>query len=275
MVFTKLFSRRWWLATILVVVGMGVLVRLGFWQLDRLEQRRDFNNYVFERWTQEPFPVTSETLSGDLDAITGELDYRRVQATGEYDYENQIVLKNQIRDNRSQGVNLLTPLVLEDGKAILIARGWVPYDQGTPENWGQFDESSAEPIVGLLQESQTLPNGNAVTVPDTPQVGWFYVSIPAIQAQMPYELLPMFILQLPEADRLSSELPFREEPIRLDEGSHLSYSIQWFMFALIFGFGYISYVRYYEDRSKRIAEKTEAMGEQAEDESSEEIFATT
>ena len=44
---TRLFSRRWIPATILVIVGMMITARLGIWQLDRLEQRRAFNQRVW------------------------------------------------------------------------------------------------------------------------------------------------------------------------------------------------------------------------------------
>jgi hypothetical protein len=70
---------------------------------------------------------------------------------------------------------------------------------------------------------------------------------------LPYTLEPGFILQLPEEGRTWDQYPIREEPLRLDEGSHLSYSVQWFMFALILGFGYIQYVGYMNKRAARIA----------------------
>jgi hypothetical protein len=70
---------------------------------------------------------------------------------------------------------------------------------------------------------------------------------------MPYELLPVFILQLPEEGRSFNDLPLREEPLVLDEGSHFSYAIQWFMFALILGVGYIFFIRTQELREQRIA----------------------
>ncbi len=47
-----MFSRRWFLATILVVVGVAVNIRLGIWQLDRLEQRRAFNTRVLAQINQ-------------------------------------------------------------------------------------------------------------------------------------------------------------------------------------------------------------------------------
>jgi hypothetical protein len=59
-------------------------------------------------------------------------------------------------------------------------------------------------------------------------------------------------MQLAEEGRRFDALPMRDQPPVLDEGSHLSYAIQWFAFALIFGFGYIQFVRWQEERGARI-----------------------
>ena len=60
---------------------------------------------------------------------------------------------------------------------------------------------------------------------------------------MPYQLEPAYIEQMPEQGRPFDQAPIRQEPPLLDEGNHLSYSIQWFTFALVLGFGYIMLVR--------------------------------
>ncbi|MFV0644544.1 MAG: SURF1 family protein [Sphingomonadaceae bacterium] len=244
-----LFNRQWWWVTLVVIAGCFALVRLGLWQLDRLEQRRAFNAYVAERWKQDPFPLSAETLPASLD----ELEYRRVEVEGTYDYDNQILLTNQPRGNTS-GVVLVTPLIMDGGEAVLVARGWIPYTESQAEAISQFDEAATGPIVGLVQESQLYPGGQPVPVPDTPQQEWYYLNIDAIQPQMPYTLLPVFVLQLPEDGRSVATLPFRQEPLRLDEGNHFSYAIQWMMFAVILGFGYIQYVRFFDRRSRTIAD---------------------
>ena len=80
---------------------------------------------------------------------------------------------------------------------------------------------------------------------------------------MPYELLPAFVLQLPDANQNMSDYPLRTNPVALDEGSHFSYAIQWFMFAAILGFGYIQLIRWQDERSHRMAQRpqTEAGAE--------------
>jgi surfeit locus 1 family protein len=257
----KLFNRRWWWTTLLVIAGVIFLIRLGFWQLDRLEQRRAYNRLVAERWRQAPFDVNTHAIPTDL----SELEYRRVQAVGEFDYTEQIALTGQTRDG-APGVVLVTPLMLDDSRAVLVARGWIPYAQSKPEEWSQFEEPPGAPVIGLIQESQLLPNGSPPSVPDSPQVEWFRINIDAIQPQLPYTLLPVFILQLPEDDRAYDALPFREEPLRLDEGSHFSYAIQWFTFALMLGGGYLFFIQSQELRAQRIAGTLEPPAEQpAED----------
>ncbi|MCB0082377.1 MAG: SURF1 family protein, partial [Caldilineaceae bacterium] len=239
------FSRRWLLPTLFVIAGVFVLVKLGLWQLDRLDQRRAFNAYVVSRWDQEPFDLSENSLPADL----AELEYRRVQLEGDLDYENQVVLKNQNR-NGAPGVNLVTPLLLDENRAILIARGWVPLSESTPDRWSQFEAPTDTPIVGMLQESQILPGAKP---PDAPQTEWFRIDIDAIQRQLPYELLPVFVWQLPEPGRSYSALPYREVPFEITEGNHFSYAIQWFMFAAILGFGYFPYMSYFDARRQRVA----------------------
>ncbi|MCC6455101.1 MAG: SURF1 family protein [Caldilineaceae bacterium] len=244
----KLFNRRWWWTTLIIIAGVYVLIQLGFWQLDRLEQRRAFNQRVAERWREEPYDVNTNAIPADL----SELEYRRVEASGEFDYEHQIVLKNQSR-NQAPGSIIVTPLVLDDNRAVLVARGWVPINLSTPEHWDEYQEPADHPVIGLVQESQTLPNGAVPTPPPAPQVEWFYLNISAVQPQMPYELLPVFILQLPEEGRSLNTLPMRGEPLVLDEGSHFSYAMQWFMFAMILGVGYLFFINTQELREQRIA----------------------
>jgi surfeit locus 1 family protein len=245
MILFKLFNRRWWWTTLLVIAGVALLVRLGFWQLDRLDQRRAFNSRVATRWQQEPFDLNTNNLPANLD----ELEYRRVQIEGQFDYSQQVVLLNQTR-NDAPGVYLITPLTMDDGRAVLVARGWVPVQQAAPEFWPQFEEPSGAPVIGLIQESQPLAGAEP---PAAPQREWFRVDIDAIQRQMPYELLPVFILQLPEEGRSYSALPFREEPLVLSEGNHFSYAIQWFCFAVILGVGYVILVKQQEVRGQRLA----------------------
>ena len=239
MTLRALFSWKWLLPSILVVLGMALLVYLGFWQLDRLEQKRSFNTMLAERWRAEPFDLNTQTLPADL----ADLEYRRVLAQGEFDYTHQILIANQVLQGGTAGFGVVTPLVLDDNRAVLVARGWIPADYGTPEQLAQLTEQAGAPVLGLARQSQGVPGGGLSTPVATPQAQWYRIDIPAIQGQMPYQLEASYLEQLPEEGRAYDALPMRSEPLALDEGNHLSYAIQWFTFAAVLGFGYIMLVR--------------------------------
>lgn len=266
MVLTKLLNRRWWLPTLIVLAGILFLVWLGVWQLDRMDQRESYNDLVIRRWVESPLVLNDASLPEDL----AEWEYRRLNLRGEFDYTHQIILKNQFFSEQP-GVQLVTPMVLEGDegeapRAVLVARGWVPFNEAKPENIAQYNEPNLTDIVGLVQESQMMPGGEAPVIPDELQSEWFRINVDAIQPQMPYELLPFFIYALPEAGRTINDLPIREmrdpayelrSPIM-----HLSYAVQWFSFALILGFGYIQLVRIQERR--RLRQLSEADGNPSE-----------
>jgi surfeit locus 1 family protein len=236
-----LFSRRRWWTTLVVLLGMAVLVRLGFWQLDRLEQRRTRNAAIIQQLELPALPLTGQPLPDDLTTLKN----RQGTARGEFDFSRQIALKHQNwRD--TPGIHLITPLVIEGTtKAVLIDRGWLPTDQAAPEKWPQFDQHGPSTVTGLIQLSQTLPNSvgdTAQSIPVEPQAEWYRVDIEAIQAQMPYQLLPIYILASPPVEG-NPELPYEVRPqFDLSDGPHLGYAIQWFIFSVILAIIYIRIV---------------------------------
>lgn len=231
-----LFSRKWWWVTLLVVLLMMVLARLGIWQLDRLNQRRVNNQIVAAALAASPMDLLEITLPADLSTIKN----RYVIATGEYDLENQLMLKVQNWDGRA-GANLVTPLLLENGEtAVLVDRGWIPEAENNPAGRAKYDEHGQVTVGGYAALSQALSQREA-SVPEEPQTEWYRVDIAAIQPQMPYDLLPIYVLQAPGDEQ---ELPYRRElEVDLSEGSHLGYAMQWFTFSLGLGIAYVIYVR--------------------------------
>jgi surfeit locus 1 family protein len=239
--FKALFNRRWWWSTLLVLLGMAVLARLGFWQLDRLAQRRARNAEIAQQLALPPLSLTGAVLPDDLTSIK----YRRVTALGTFDYSHQMGLKLQ-NWMGAPGIHLITPLVIEGtSQAVLVDRGWIPIEQAAPENWSQFDEIGPVTVTGFTKLSQTLParTDNAAQASSAePQLEWYRVDIGAMQSQMPYKLLPIYVLQSPAGDA-NANLPYRVEPeFDLSDGPHLGYAIQWYIFSLILGTMYVFYV---------------------------------
>lgn len=258
-----LFGRRWWWKTLIVLAAMAFMAGLGVWQLERLEQRRLYNAQLLEKLASAPIQIDGSPLP----EAAADLVDRKAEVRGQYDYSQQIAIKNQSHEGQP-GVYLVTPLRIEgSAKAILVNRGWVPYREGTPDRWGQFDEPALGVLSGYLQKAQKLPNGDTTEIPATPQAEWFRTDIEAIAAQMPYELLPVYLDLAPDPTRARHALPVRVEPeIEVTEGSHFSYALQWFAFALIAGAVYVALVRRQEDE--------EALPVPAYDRESRESLAT-
>jgi surfeit locus 1 family protein len=230
-----LLGRRWRLPTLVVILGMLFLGRLGLWQLDRLEQRRAANAVLEAQFFSELVNLNEQI---DLDDPE-ELVDRRAVVGGRFDYSGQIILLEQ--NDNGPGVHLVTPLLIEGKEqAVLVDRGWIPAAEAQGD-MARFEEEMVRPLEGVLQRSQTLSGGRE-TVVETEQTEWYRIDIEAIETVLPYDLLPVYLLQAPTEE--SGALPVREtfEP-DLSEGSHLSYAVQWFLFAVILGVGYMGYVR--------------------------------
>lgn len=239
----RILSRDWILTTVLVLLGGALCIRLGFWQLDRLSQRREFNAHVQAMWDAEPI------FLNDLaeDGLT-EMEYRSICVSGEYDLDNQITIRNQYwRDQ--YGYHILTPLIFSEGMAILVDRGWIPAeDNEDPENWRKFDPLEDEEICGIIRLGREKPDVGGRPDP-TLDIGqkrldiWNNVNIVRISDQLPYGLEPVYI-QLDEVEEdIVPPIPYQPE-IEISEGPHLGYAGQWFLFAAILFFGYPFFIKW-------------------------------
>ena len=89
------WSVRWILTTLLAIAGVAVLARLGIWQLDRLAERRIFNERVLSQLHASPLDLNqAENQAADL----YNMEYRSVSVSGEYDFSQEVLLRNQALD---------------------------------------------------------------------------------------------------------------------------------------------------------------------------------
>ena len=246
MLLPKFLSRRWWLATLIVIAGTLVLIRLGIWQLDRLAQRRAFNAQVVSARSQ---PVLD--LNQKQPQNIQEMEWRPVQFDGEYDFANQVALRNQYFGTQ-YGYHLLTPL-RSQGTAVLVDRGWIPADgNAAPQDWRRYDEAGAVTVAGQIRLGQTKPalGGVADALPaDGSRLEvWNNADVQQIAGQLPYPILPIYIQPSPDAADTDPPIPYQPE-VDLTEGPHLGYAMQWFTFAAILFLGYPYYVRKQESKA--------------------------
>ncbi|HSG44687.1 MAG TPA: SURF1 family protein [Anaerolineales bacterium] len=236
----KFFSRKWWFTTLLVLFGTALCIRLGIWQLDRLEGRRAFNAQVESMRAMDALDMTND----DQDSLES-MEWRSVTITGEYDFANQIALRNRyLRDQ--YGYHLLTPLRFS-GTAVLIDRGWIPADgNSAPDDWRKYDEVGVVTINGQIRLGQTKPafGGVADTLPADGSSLWVWnnADLEQIALQMPYPILNVYLQPDVNENDVTPPIPY-QPVIELTEGSHFGYALQWFTFATILFIGYPFYLR--------------------------------
>ena len=238
MILRVMFSRKWFLTTLLVVAGTAFCIRLGIWQLDRLEQRRAFNAAVESMHAAEMLD-----LNKNLPADIFSMEWRAVTVSGEYDFENQIILRNQYHGDQF-GYHLITPLLF-DGGAVLVDRGWIPAD-GTAapalNELREYDEDGQVNVAGQIRLGHDKPAiggvADAEFSPEQPRLdAWNNLNVSRISEQIPYPILPVYVQPNPDAADLTPPIPY-QPVLDLTEGSHFGYALQWFTFAAILFSGY-------------------------------------
>lgn len=207
----------------MIALVSAVCLRLGFWQLERLRERRDDN-----RLAEAARALPEVAMSGSADSA---LAHRRVRATGAYDRDGEVILRGQSHRERP-GVVVVTPLRLPGANAaVLVARGFVPSADAVTVSSVPPADSAEVTIRGIaLPLGEREDDGGVLERPGQGTT-WKGLDRSAIEARLGYPVAGVYIMQAPDSAAPSS--PRRMEPPALDDGPHLSYAIQWFAFAII------------------------------------------
>ncbi|MBD8869414.1 SURF1 family cytochrome oxidase biogenesis protein [Nocardioides donggukensis] len=229
-----LLSRRWIVFGAVVVLLAWLAWLLGQWQFHRLDDRQDRNAIVERNTAADPVPV-AEVLSLD-EGVDREDQWRRVTATGRYDASRTVVVRYRTRDGAS-GIDVVVPLLTDDGPALLVDRGWL-----ATENSGTSpDEVPAPPpgpvtVTGWVRADAT---GDAVKVTDASTRA---ISSTAISEALDLATYRGFVDLVEESPEPADPLAPAELP-ELNDGPHFFYGLQWWFFGLlaVVGFGYLAY----------------------------------
>jgi cytochrome oxidase assembly protein ShyY1 len=225
---------------VLVTAVVVTLVGLGQWQLDRLEQVRSTNTRLETRLAAPPVDLAALVRAGALDP--DELEFRRVRVTGVFRPEEEVLQRNRI--NRGlQGLDVLTPLDLGDGMVLLVRRGWVPGTMDTPPVLGATPPEGVTTVSGVLERSVTQPTFGARDPDDGVLQRVFHPDTERLDRQVTGSLLPVVLRLDPDPTAAVDDLPVPSGTAALDQGSHLSYAVQWHLFALIATGAYVAWWR--------------------------------
>jgi cytochrome oxidase assembly protein ShyY1 len=211
-----------------VLVVALTCVWLGVWQLDRLEQRRAFNASVERGLKLAPQPL-ERLIPPGAEPDPDSLSYRRAEVQGIYDDDREVVLFGRSLDG-TPGNHVLTPLVTQDGRALIVDRGWVPLHLGRPPIGEAVPPSGTVRVTGVLfpPEEQSPSSGSTEAV-----ASFTKIDLGRLGRQLPYPVHPVYLWLRSQDPSQPGALP-RPVPLpELTEGPHLSYAVQWFIFSAI------------------------------------------
>jgi surfeit locus 1 family protein len=227
-------SLRGALGAAFILAMCAMCVRLGFWQLDRLEQRRARNAVVLAGMHQAPRPADA-ALAAEMTRDPARLAYLRVVARGRYLPESGFVLRGRVEFGRP-GVHLATPLLLEGGNVLLVNRGWVPAPDAAAPPQLPAPPAGIVTVEGILQQIPVTDDRGGRSVSARGDTTYRRLDLAVVRSRLGRPVLPMYLQVLGDtgaAARSARTLPVAVPPPQLDEGPHLGYAVQWFSFALI------------------------------------------
>lgn len=225
-------SRRWlgWLG--LTALFALVCVGLAQWQWQRRVEAVADIRVVAANWDAAPVPL--DEVLPDSERLDPSLEWQPVALEGEYLLDEQLLVRTRPLKGRP-GFEVLAPLLLDDGRVFVVDRGWLPVgsQQDSPDVVPEPPTGRVEVLVRLKPGEPTIagrgaPEGQIATIhlPDIAE----RVEAGEV-ATGAYGLL----------DRESPPPPTRPvaaaRPVA-DEGPHLSYTFQWYLFGLL---GFIGY----------------------------------
>ncbi len=241
MVWDFVWKPRWILSHLFVLTCVLVMIYLGFWQLARLHGRRAINHMIEAREQLAPLPIQDLVKVGEPEVLANKKEFRQTTLTGRYDTTNEMLIRNEQDPQSDPGWWLVTPLILRDGTAVAVNRGFVPLTLGHSD-LGPNTENGPLPqyappkgtveVTGMIFPTQNRTGGSY-----DPATGHLHtlsrVDLARWRRQLPYQLFPVYV-------NLASSKPAQKgaypQPVAippLNDGPHLNYAGQWFIFATL------------------------------------------
>lgn len=238
------------LSHLLVLTVAVTCVVLGQWQLDQLADIRERNERSAARLSEPAIDLAAladPASTATLDEAA--LEYRRVEVTGTYRPDEEVLQRNHSYQNQT-GFHVLTPLELTDGGVVLVRRGWVPSALSEPPVAEATPEPGEVTVEGVLERPVGQPGFGPTDATEGRLRRVFHADTTRLDRQVGGSLFPM-VLRIdaePQSASGLDDLPVPPGPPTLDERNHLSYALQWHAFALI---ALVTYAAWLRTRAKR------------------------
>jgi len=229
-----LLRPRWVAFHIVIVATIVGMISAGFWQLRRLDERRDFNALIEARYDAPPVPLDELIVDTDLETV----EWRPTTIAGTYLPDETFFVVNRSQNGRA-GRNVVVPIRLDDGRILVVNRGFIPLQIDAVPDVPATDVS----ILGRIRLTQERGLGQLRDPAEGDLVEVQRIDLERLAPQLPGEVVPVYV------DLIASDPPERDDlpelvaaPV-LGEGNHLSYAFQWFIFSICVATGWGIVVR--------------------------------
>ncbi|MFB8248974.1 SURF1 family protein [Streptomyces sp. NPDC001046] len=225
-----LMSRQWVILVLVALLLIPTMIRLGIWQMHRYEERTARNQLVSDALAAKPVPV--ESLTGPGHTVTSAERYRTVTATGRFDAEDEVVVRRRTNADDEVGYHVLTPFVLDDGKVLLVNRGWIPGDRKSQTTYPKVPAPPGGELTvrGRLMPSETTEASGIKNLEGLPDRQIMLINSEQQARRLKAEVLGGYIAQTaPEPRGDTPEL--LGNPGKEDAALNYAYAVQWWLFA--------------------------------------------
>jgi cytochrome oxidase assembly protein ShyY1 len=242
-----ILSARWARYLVLVLVFAAACAGLATWQMARRAEKVAEISRILHNYDASPVPL--DAALPQPGSYRADEEWLPVLLTGEYRTEDQLVVRNRPY-NGTPGFEVLVPFETDAGRVFLVDRGWVPLDNGD----GGVPAAIPEPPEGPVTVVARLKAGEG-TVPGTTTATGVLASIhlPEVERILGTSLETSAYGLLASEDPAPADRPAAAPRPEIDEGPHLSYAVQWVVFALL-GFGGLVFVARQEYRYRNADE---------------------
>ncbi|MCX3059754.1 SURF1 family cytochrome oxidase biogenesis protein [Streptomyces beihaiensis] len=256
-----LLTRQWVIVTLIALLLIPTMIRLGIWQMHRYEERSARNQLVTDALSKKSVPV--ERLTSPGHHVTSSERYRSVTATGRFDTGHEVVVRRRTNADGEVGYHVLTPFVLTDGKVVLVNRGWIPANGPSQTAFPKIPAPAPgrTTVTGRLMPDETTAASGIKDIKDLPDRQIMLINSAREAARLHARVLGGYVAQTaPEPKGDTPELIGR--PGKENAPLNFAYAYQWWLFSAAVPVGWVIMLRR-EARDRR--EKAGREGEAAEE----------
>lgn len=224
------------MVTLITLLAMTGFIRLGFWQLDRMNEKRFLAGIIADRMSQKAFLIKQDNIKLLRET---DLEYQRIEIKGHYEMENQFFLDNKKYQGKI-GFHLIVPFRIKSTQQyLLVNRGWVPMGHSRQDLPKVETPRGLITLFGRIQKSDKQRFRPGVLKPSEGIGGiWLYIDTKYFSDLTSYDLLPLVLL----LDKNDEHGFVREWPaFKANTEMHMGYAFQWFVFALLSLVIYLSF----------------------------------